>query len=225
MPSVVNIYTSKDVGPRNPLGEDDMLRRYFPDLARRMPQQRARSLGSGVIVAPEGYVLTNHHVVDGADDIVLQLSDGRQIKAKVRGADPESDLAVLKADGDNLPAITLGSLDRVQVGDVVLAIGNPFGFGSTVTSGHRVGARPESPRHQPVRGFHPDRRRDQSRQLGRRAGRHHRQPDRHQQHDLLAVRWIARHRLSRFRSRSPATCCSRSSPPAKSRAAGSASSR
>ena len=135
MPSVVNIYTSKDVGPRNPLGEDDMLRRYFPDLARRMPQQRARSLGSGVIVAPEGYVLTNHHVVDGADDIVLQLSDGRQIKAKVRGADPESDLAVLKAEGDNLPAITLGSLDRVQVGDVVLAIGNPFGFGSTVTSG------------------------------------------------------------------------------------------
>ena len=135
MPAVVNIYTSKDSGARHPLVDDEMLKRYFPELAQRVPQQRARSLGSGVIVAAEGYVLTNYHVVDGADDIVLLLADGRQIKAKLKGSDPESDLAVLKAEADQLPAITLGNLDRVQVGDVVLAIGNPFGFGSTVTSG------------------------------------------------------------------------------------------
>jgi serine protease DegQ len=86
-------------------------------------------------VSAEGYVLTNHHVVDGADDIQLVLADGRRIKARIRGVDPESDLAVLKADGERLPAITFGKLDNVQVGDIVLAIGNPFGFGNTVTLG------------------------------------------------------------------------------------------
>ena len=98
MPAVVNIYTSKEVRPRNPLADDALLRRYFPDLAERMPRQRVTSLGSGVIVAPEGYVLTNHHVIEGADDIQLVLDDGRRIAARVRGADPESDLAVLKAE-------------------------------------------------------------------------------------------------------------------------------
>jgi serine protease DegQ len=137
MPAVVNVYTSREVRGRSPLADDDTLRRYFPDLARRQPVQRTRSLGSGVIVAREGYVLTNFHVVEGADDIVVQLADGREIKAKVRGADPESDLVVLKTEGtdNDLPAITLGDLDNVHVGDVVLAIGNPFGFGNTVTSG------------------------------------------------------------------------------------------
>ena len=135
MPSVVNIYTSREIGGKNPLADDEMFRRYFPDLAKRMAPQRSRSLGSGVIVAREGYVLTNFHVVDGADDITLLLADGREIKARVRGSDPESDLAVLKADSGDLPAITLGDLESVRVGDVVLAIGNPFGFGNTVTAG------------------------------------------------------------------------------------------
>ncbi len=135
MPAVVNIYTSKEMRQRNPLQDDQLLRRYFPDLAERMPKQRATSLGSGVIVSPEGYVLTNNHVIEGADDIQVVLSDGRQLSARVRGTDPESDIAVLKADGDNLPAITFGAIERVQVGDTVLAIGNPFGFGNTVTSG------------------------------------------------------------------------------------------
>jgi serine protease DegQ len=135
MPSVVNIYTSKEIGGKNPLADDEMFRKYFPDLAKRMAPQRARSLGSGVIVAREGYVLTNFHVVDGADDITLLLADGREVKARVRGADPESDLAVLKADSGDMPAITLGELESVRVGDVVLAIGNPFGFGNTVTAG------------------------------------------------------------------------------------------
>ena len=135
MPSVVGIYTSKEMRQRGPLADDPLLRRYFPDLAERLPRQRATSLGSGVIVSPEGYVLTNNHVIEGADDIQLVLADGRRVGARVRGTDPESDLAVLKADGDNFPAITFGALDRVQVGDFVLAIGNPFGFGNTVTLG------------------------------------------------------------------------------------------
>jgi serine protease DegQ len=135
MPSVVNIYTTKTVRARNPLLDDSLLRRYFPDFAERSPTRRATSLGSGVIVAAEGYVLTNHHVIEGADDIEVVLADGRELQAKVRGTDPESDLAVLKVDGENLPAITLGNPETLQVGDVVLAIGNPFGFGNTVTFG------------------------------------------------------------------------------------------
>jgi serine protease DegQ len=135
MPAVVNIYTSKSLPARNPLLDDSILQRYFPELAQSMPARRATSLGSGVIVAPEGYILTNHHVIDGADDIEVVLADGRELHARVRGADPETDLAVLKADGDKLPAITFGSTEHLRVGDVVLAIGNPFGFGNTVTMG------------------------------------------------------------------------------------------
>jgi serine protease DegQ len=135
MPAVVGIYTSKEMRQRGSFQDDPLLRRYFPELAERLPRQRATSLGSGVIVSPEGYVLTNNHVIEGADDIQLVLADGRRFAARVRGTDPESDLAVLKADGENFPAITFGTLDRVQVGDFVLAIGNPFGFGSTVTLG------------------------------------------------------------------------------------------
>jgi serine protease DegQ len=134
MPSVVNIYTSKEVRQRNALLDDPVLRRFFPGLSDGEPR-RATSLGSGVIVSSEGYVLTNNHVIEGADDIQLVLADGRRLHATVRGNDPESDLAVLKADGKDLPAITLGKLDNVQVGDAVLALGNPFGFGNTVTHG------------------------------------------------------------------------------------------
>jgi serine protease DegQ len=134
MPAVVNIVTSKEIRSRNPLADDPLFRRYFPDL-NRLSTQRQTSLGSGVIVSPEGYVITNHHVIQGADDIQLVLSDGRRFGAKVRGTDSESDIAVLKADASNLPAITLGHAEDLQVGDVVLAIGNPFGFGNTVTGG------------------------------------------------------------------------------------------
>ncbi|HEX7273303.1 MAG TPA: trypsin-like peptidase domain-containing protein [Casimicrobiaceae bacterium] len=132
MPSVVNIYTSKEARVRNPLLNDPLLRRFFPGFP---DSDTRRTLGSGVIVSAEGYVLTNNHVIDGADDIQMVLADGRRLHATVRGSDPESDLAVLKADGTDLPAITLGSLDTVQVGDSVLALGNPFGFGNTVTHG------------------------------------------------------------------------------------------
>ncbi len=134
MPSVVNVYTSKEVRQRTPLLDDPLLRRFFPGLSEGEPR-RATSLGSGVIVSSEGYVLTNNHVIEGADDIQLVLADGRRLRATVRGSDPESDLAVLKADGKDLPAITFGKLDNVQVGDAVLALGNPFGFGNSVTHG------------------------------------------------------------------------------------------
>jgi serine protease DegQ len=130
MPAVVNIYTSKEVRTRNPLADDPLFRRYFPELDRGAAQ-RQTSLGSGVIVSSEG----NHHVIQGADDIQLVLSDGRRFEARVRGVDPESDLAVLKADADSLPAMTFGASENLQVGDVVLAIGNPFGLGNTVTLG------------------------------------------------------------------------------------------
>jgi serine protease DegQ len=134
MPSVVNVYTSKQARQRSPLLDDPILRRFFPGLPDAEPR-RSTSLGSGVIVSSEGYVLTNNHVIEGADDIQLVLADGRRMRASIRGSDPESDLAVLKADGKDLPAITLGTIDTVQVGDAVLALGNPFGFGNTVTHG------------------------------------------------------------------------------------------
>jgi len=134
-PSVVNIFTSKEIrSPRHPLLNDPIFRRFFgeqlPDEA-----QRASSLGSGVIVSSSGLVLTNHHVVEAADEIEVALADGKKLLAKVVGNDPETDLAVLRVNADNLPAITFGSSDALRVGDVVLAIGNPFGVGQTVTGG------------------------------------------------------------------------------------------
>ena len=134
-PSVVNIFTSKEVpAPRHPLLNDPIFRRFFGD---QLPDeaQRAASLGSGVIVSGNGYVLTNHHVVESADEIEVALADGKKLLAKVVGIDPETDLAVLRLDAENLPAISFGSSDALRVGDVVLAIGNPFGVGQTVTSG------------------------------------------------------------------------------------------
>ena len=134
-PSVVNIFTSKEIrSPRHPLLNDPVFRRFFGD---QLPDeaQRASSLGSGVIVSSSGYLLTNHHVVEAADEIEVALPDGKKLLAKVVGNDPETDLAVLRVDAENLPAITFGSSDALRVGDVVLAIGNPFGVGQTVTSG------------------------------------------------------------------------------------------
>jgi len=134
-PAVVNIFTSKEVrAQRSPLLNDPLFRRFFGDQFGEDPQ-RATNLGSGVIVSPSGYILTNHHVVEAADEIEVALSDGKKLLAKVVGIDPETDLAVLRVNADKLPAITLGQSEQLRVGDVVLAIGNPFGVGQTVTSG------------------------------------------------------------------------------------------
>ncbi|MGH8797359.1 MAG: trypsin-like peptidase domain-containing protein, partial [Caldimonas sp.] len=133
-PSVVSITASR-APVRSPRTEDPMFRFFFGDRSRQMQQERQVGLGSGVIVSASGYLLTNNHVVEGADDIEVTLSDGRNAKAKVVGTDPDSDVAVLKIELERLPAIAFGNVDNVQVGDVVLAIGNPFGVGQTVTAG------------------------------------------------------------------------------------------
>ena len=131
-PAVVSIVASK-VSRQRPQLEDPWFRFFFGD---RGPQETPqRGLGSGVIVSPEGYLITNHHVIDGADDIEVLLADGRQALASVVGTDPDSDVAVLKIDLPKLPTITFGNAQGPQVGDTVLAIGNPFGVGQTVTSG------------------------------------------------------------------------------------------
>lgn len=134
-PSVVNVFTSKEVRvARNPLLNDPVLRRFFGDQLGS-DTQRASSLGSGVIVSSAGYILTNHHVVNAADEIEIAMPDGKKLPAKVVGSDPDTDIAVLRVDIQNLPAITFGSSDNLRVGDIVLAIGNPLGIGQTVTSG------------------------------------------------------------------------------------------
>jgi serine protease DegQ len=133
MPSVVSVYTSKQL-KRTPSGEDPLLRQFFGDPSGLEPQ-RVVSLGSGVIASPDGYILTNNHVVQAGDEIAVALTDGRRVPAHLVGADPDTDLAVLKVDLQNLPAITFGRSETLRVGDVVLAIGNPFDVGQTVTMG------------------------------------------------------------------------------------------
>jgi serine protease DegQ len=135
-PSVVNIFTTKHVNvPVLPLPNDPELERLFRDIPGFSRRRESTNLGSGVIVRDDGYILTNYHVIEAADAIEVALSDGRQARAKLAGADPESDLAVLKIDLPNLQAITFNGEHRVETGDVVLAIGNPFGVGQTTTMG------------------------------------------------------------------------------------------
>ncbi len=132
MPAVVNVYTTQEYRrPHHPFMDDPLFRRFFGEL----PEERPFSLGSGVIVSPQGYILTNNHVIETADAIEVALADGRTARARLVGTDPETDLAIVKIDLPDLPAITLGRLEEARVGDVVLAIGNPFGVGQTVTMG------------------------------------------------------------------------------------------
>jgi Do/DeqQ family serine protease len=137
-PAVITIHSEMRVrAPQQyPFMDDPMFRQFFGDrLPQQMPEQRRSGLGSGVIISTDGYILTNHHVIDGAEQIKVDLNDNRTLDAKVVGFDPPSDLAVLKIDATNLPVLALGDSDRVRVGDVVLAIGNPLGIGQTVTMG------------------------------------------------------------------------------------------
>jgi len=137
MPAVVNIFTSKSaaVNPHQQFLDDPLFRHFFGDQQQEDQPQRENSLGSGVIVSEQGLILTNHHVVEAADEIEVALADGRTMPARVVGTDPETDLAVLKVDVKDLPAITFADPEKSSVGDVVLAIGNPFGVGQTVTQG------------------------------------------------------------------------------------------
>jgi Do/DeqQ family serine protease len=140
-PAVVTVRASRRAreAQQFPFGDDPALREFF---GNRLPQQQPRTeervergLGSGVVVTADGYILTNHHVVDGAQDIRVELNDGRVLTAKIVGSDPPSDLAVLKIEATGLPVLPLADSDKVRVGDVVLAVGNPLGIGQTVTSG------------------------------------------------------------------------------------------
>ena len=137
LPAVVHIYTTKEIKAqqRHPLFDDPIFRHFFGDRPEGGKQQRNSGLGSGVIVSTNGYILTNFHVIEAADDIQISLNDGKTYKATVIGSDPESDLAILQIKAEKLPAITFGKMENVRVGDVVLAIGNPFGVGQTVTMG------------------------------------------------------------------------------------------
>ncbi|MDH3453668.1 MAG: trypsin-like peptidase domain-containing protein, partial [Desulfuromonadales bacterium] len=144
-PSVVNIGTAKTVKSRPPAfrspgipGGSDPFEEFFGRFFREAPQapRKERSLGSGFIISADGYILTNDHVVDGADEIKVKLSDGREFKGEVRGLDPKLDLALIKIEaGENLPVARLGESDNIKVGEWVMAIGNPFGLEQTVTVG------------------------------------------------------------------------------------------
>jgi len=137
MPSVVSVFTSQEikVSP-HPLFNNPNFRDFL-GLGDQLEEQTQRKsgLGSGVIISPEGYILTNHHVIAAADEIEIALVDGRKAKANIIGSDPETDLAVIKINMKGLPSITFGHSDQARVGDIVLAIGNPFGLGQTVTMG------------------------------------------------------------------------------------------
>jgi serine protease Do len=143
LPAVVNISTSKMVkqprGGGNPMFNDPLFRQFFGNQfgeGQAQPHpEREKSLGSGVIISADGYIVTNNHVIDGASDIKVQTSDRRDFTAKLIGTDPRSDVAVLKIEAKNLPTLPLGESSKMQVGDVVLAIGDPFGVGETVTMG------------------------------------------------------------------------------------------
>jgi len=139
-PAVVTVRSERRgsrAAQQHPFMDDPMFREFFGQRMPNMPQtpRRQEGLGSGVIVTADGYLLTNHHVVDGADEIRVELSDRRVLTAKIVGSDPPSDLAVLKIDASNLPVLPLGDSDKVRVGDVALAVGNPLGIGQTVTAG------------------------------------------------------------------------------------------
>jgi serine protease Do len=138
LPAVVNISSTKVVKERAqelPQGVDPFFRQFFGDGMNVPQERRAKALGSGVIVSPEGYILTNNHVVEGATEVSVTLHDKREMKARVVGTDARTDIAVLKIEGSNFPTLALADSSKVQIGDVVLAIGNPFGVGQTVTAG------------------------------------------------------------------------------------------
>jgi len=137
-PAVVTIHSQMRARqPQQfPFMDDPFFRRFFGERMQQAPPAQTRqALGSGVIVSQDGYIVTNHHVIDGADQIKVDLTDGRSFEAKLIGSDPPSDLAVLKIEASNLTMLTLGDSDRTRIGDVVLAIGNPLGVGQTVTMG------------------------------------------------------------------------------------------
>jgi serine protease Do len=133
---VVNISTTKTVNaPANPLLEDPFFRRFFGEGRRQPESRKVTNLGSGVMASSDGYILTNNHVIEGAEDILVKLSDNREYKGKVVGMDSRTDIAVIKIEEKNLPTINWGDSDKLRVGEIVIAVGNPFGLSKTITMG------------------------------------------------------------------------------------------
>ena len=174
---------------------DDFFRDFLNrEGARHEQPRRMTSLGSGFIIDPAGYIVTNNHVIADADEITVLLHDNEELKATIVGRDEKTDLALLKVEAKKpLPAVNWGDSDALRIGDWVMAIGNPFGLGGTVTAGI-VSAR-QPAQFRPVRRLHPDRRLDQPGQFRRSAVRHGRRGDRHQHRDLFADRRFGRHRF------------------------------
>jgi len=131
--AVVSVYSTKIVSSRRQI--NPLFRQFFGDQIPPERESKEEGLGSGVIVSPDGYILTNNHVVEGADELNVSLPDGREFKAKLIGSDPSTDVAVIKIEAENLPVVTLADSDKLRVGDVVFAVGNPLGIGQTVTMG------------------------------------------------------------------------------------------
>ncbi len=135
-PAVVNISTTRTIKtPRHPFADDPLFRKFFGDGAQEQQKRKATSLGSGFIASPDGYILTNNHVIDAADDILVRLSDNREYKGKVIGMDSRTDVAVIKINEKDLPTIPWGNSDAAKVGEMILAVGNPYGLSQTVTMG------------------------------------------------------------------------------------------
>jgi hypothetical protein len=154
-----------------------------------------RSLGSGFVIDPSGIIVTNYHVIEGADEITANFTDGSKLPATLVGHDPKTDLALIKVESETeLTAVSFGDSNAIRVGDWVMAIGNPFGLGGTLDARHRFGAQPQHP-VRPLRRFHPDRRLDQSRQLGRPAVQHGRPGHRREHGDHFADRRVDRNRF------------------------------
>ncbi len=136
-PAVVNISTVKTVHPQMPQGiqPGSPFDQFFKDFFGQMPEQKQRALGSGFIISSDGYIISNNHVVNGADEIMVKTPDGREMKARLIGTDAKLDVALLKVDATGLPTVDLGDSDKLRVGDWTIAIGNPFGLSQTVTAG------------------------------------------------------------------------------------------
>ncbi len=131
--AVISVYSTKTVAQR--ISPNPMLRQFFGDMPDQVRERKEEGLGSGVIVSADGYIITNNHVVEGADELNVLLPDDREFKAKLIGADPKTDIAVIKIEAEDLPTVTLADSDKLRVGDVVFAVGNPLGVGQTVTMG------------------------------------------------------------------------------------------
>ena len=203
LPAVVNISSTKVVQQQNVpnVFNDPFFRQFFgnqPGMQQQQPQKETEhSLGSGVIVNPDGYILTNNHVVAGASDVEVFTTTRRQYKANVIGTDPRTDIAVLKIDASGLPTFTLGDSSKLKVGDLVFAIGDPFGIGETATTGIvSATGRALGGATRALRKFHSNGRGDQPWKLRRRADRSSRKSDRDQYGDSFRrKRWESGHRL------------------------------